>query len=101
MANSGERCSLVAKVVGDDDDYDDDDDFDDDDLQSDEVKILSASTFSKIFESDPCDKGHHECHGNDEAVVPATDTSTNIRSVLDCLCRPTASERVLLCTDIL
>ena len=32
----------------------------------------------------------HECHGNDEAVVPATDTSTNI--VLDCLRRPTASE---------
>ena len=40
----------------------------------------------------PCDKRCHECHENDEAVVPAMDTSTNIRSVLDCLCRPTASE---------
>ena len=34
MANSGEHCFVVAKIVGDEDDdgYDDDDDFDDDDL---------------------------------------------------------------------
>ena len=58
MANSGEQCSVVAKIVGDEDnDYDDDDYFDDDDLQSDEVRIVSASTSSKVFESDPCDKG--------------------------------------------
>lgn len=56
------------------------------------MRIVSASTSSKVFESDPCDKGRHECHGNDEAVVPATDTSTNITPVLDCLRRPTASE---------
>ena len=75
IANSGEQCSVVAKIVGDiDADYDDDDDFDDDDLQSDEVRIVSASISSKLFESDPCDKGRHECHGNDDAVVPATDT---------------------------
>ena len=56
------------------------------------MMIVSASTSSKVFESDPCDKGRHECHGNDEAIVPATDASTNIRSVLECLCRLTASE---------
>ena len=66
MANSGEQCSFVAKIVGDEDD---DNDFDDDNLQSDEVRIVSACTSSKVFESDPCDKGSHECHGNDEAVV--------------------------------
>ena len=93
MANSGEQCSVVAKIVGDEgDDYDDDGDFDNDDLQSDKVRIVSASISSKVFESDPCDKGRHKCHGNDEAVVPAMDTSTNITSVLDCLRRPTASE---------
>ena len=90
MVNS---ALLLPRVhVGDeDDDYDDDDDFDDD-LQSDEVRIVSASISSKVFESDPCDKWRTECHGNDEAVVPAMDTSTNITSVLDCLCRPPASE---------
>ena len=58
MANSGEQCSVVAKIVGDDDDdYDDDNDFDDDNLQSDEVRIVSASISSEVFERDPCDKG--------------------------------------------
>ena len=52
MANSGKQCSVVAKIVGDeDDDYDDDDNFDDDDLQSDEVRIVSTSTSSKVFAS--------------------------------------------------
>ena len=49
MVDSGEQYSVVAKIVGDEDnDYDDDDNFDDDDLQSDEVIIVSVSTSSKV-----------------------------------------------------
>ena len=49
MANSGEQCSVVAKIVrDDDDDYDVDDDFNDDDFQSDEVRIVSASASRKV-----------------------------------------------------
>ena len=44
MANSGEHCSVVTTIVRDEDD----DNFDNDDLQSDEVKIVSASTSSKV-----------------------------------------------------
>ena len=56
MANSSEQFSMVAKIVGDeDDDYDDYDDFGDDVLQSDELRIVSASTSIEVSESD-----HHD-----------------------------------------
>ena len=75
MANSdSEQCSFVAKIVGDDDD----------DLRSDEVRILPVHPAKYLRVIPVSDKGRHECHGN-----PAMDTSTNIRSVLDCLRRPT------------
>ena len=40
---------MVAKIVGDEDD-DDYDDFNDDVLQSDELRIVSASASSKVSE---------------------------------------------------
>ena len=79
MANSCLWSPRLLEMKCDEyDDYDDEDDFDEGELQSDEMRIVSASASSNLCESDHHDTGRHG--------------SANIRSMLDCLHRPTASE---------